>query len=82
MVMLWRLIIEDFLPTIQNIYGVYNIIANTLSRFPSTSVDKYEPNRSKVQCRANKLLEIIRAKNSKYFYPLSILNVQREQQKS
>ena len=39
-VMRWRLIIIEFGPNIQNIVGVDNIVADTLSRLPSTSVNK------------------------------------------
>ena len=56
MVVRWRLIIEEFGPNIKYIYGVDNIVADTLSRFPSTSVDKYEPRKINGQCSANKLL--------------------------
>ena len=37
----WRLIIEDFWPNIKHISGVDNLVADTLSILPSTSVDKY-----------------------------------------
>ena len=40
MVMRWRLVIEEFGPNIQNIARVYNIVADTLSRLPSTPIDK------------------------------------------
>ena len=39
-VMRWRLILKDFGPNIQHISGVDNIVAYTLSLFPSTSIDK------------------------------------------
>ena len=38
-VMLWILIIEEFATNIQYIYEVDNIVDDTLSRLPSTSVD-------------------------------------------
>ena len=41
-VMRWQLILEESGINIQHIYGVDNIVADTLSRFPSTPSDKYE----------------------------------------
>ena len=38
---LWRLIIVEFGPNIQHIYGVDNIVSDTISRFPSTPSNKY-----------------------------------------
>ena len=55
MLMLWQLIFEEFGPNIQNISGVDNIVADKLSRLPSTPIEKYEPCTRKAQCRANKL---------------------------
>ena len=59
-VMRWKLIIEEFEPTIQNIAGVDNILDDTLSIFPSTPSDKYKYCTRKAQCRANELFEIDR----------------------
>ena len=59
-VMQWRLIIENSGPNIQHISVVDNIVADTISRLLSTSVDKYDPNTSKSQCCANKLFSIFR----------------------
>ena len=42
-VMRWRLILEDFGPNIQHIAGIDNILADTLSRMPSTPSNKNEP---------------------------------------
>ena len=42
-VMRWRLIIEEFGPNIQHIAGVDNIVADMLSRLPSTPSNKYNP---------------------------------------
>ena len=64
-VMSLLLIIEESGPNIQHISGVYNIIVDMLSRFPSTSIDKYEPITSKDQCCANKLFIISRTENNK-----------------
>ena len=52
----WRLILEEFGPDIQHIYGVDNIVADTLSRFLSVPIDKYESCTKKTQCHATKLL--------------------------
>ena len=77
----WKLIIVEFGPNIQHISGVDNIVADTLSRFPSTPSNKYEPCTSKAQCHANELFALGRIENNKYRFPLNILIVQREQQK-
>ena len=66
--MRWQLIIEEFGPNIQHIYVVDNIVADALSRFPSTSADKYDPSTRKAQCRANELFTIIRSENNKYCF--------------
>ena len=79
--MLWQLILKDFGLNIQHIAGVENIVAGTLSRFPSTSINKYEPCTRKSQCCANKLFTIGRVENNEYRFPLNLLIVQREQQK-
>ena len=79
--MRWSLIIEEFGPNIQHIAGVDNIVADTLSGLPYTSINKYKPNTRKDQCRTNKLFAISRAENNKDCSSLNLLNVQREQQK-
>ena len=43
----WRLIFKYFGPNIQNIYGVDNIVSDTLNRLPYIPVDNYEPITSK-----------------------------------
>ena len=55
-----RLILEEFGPNIQHIYGIDNILADTLSRLASTSVDKYNPSTREYQCCANELFRISR----------------------
>ena len=80
-VMRWRLIIEEFGPNIQHIDGVENMVADTLSRFPSTPSNKYETCTRKYQFRMNELFVIGRVENNKDFFPLNILIVQREQEK-
>ena len=56
----WWLVLKYFGPNIHHIYGVDNIVADMISRFPSTSVDKYEPTVSRAQCCANELFAIVR----------------------
>ena len=68
MVMRWRLIIEEFGPNIQHISGFYNIVADMLSRFPSTYVNKCDPSTIKDQCCVNKLFAIGRVENNDIFY--------------
>ena len=77
----WRLILEDFGPNIQHIDGVENMVADTLSRFPSTPSNKYETCTRKYQFRMNELFVIGRVENNKDFFPLNVLIVQREQEK-
>ena len=59
----WRLIIGAFGPNIQHIAGVKNMVADTLSRFPSTPSKKYEPCTRNDQCHANELFTIGRVVN-------------------
>ena len=73
--MRWQLIIEEFGPNIQDLFGVDIIVSYTLGIFPSTSVKKYEPITSKSQCCANELFEIVREENKEDFVPLNILNM-------
>ena len=74
----WQPIIKEFGPNIQNISGVDNIVADTLSILPYTYVNKYKPSTVKDQCRVNELFTISRAENNKYPPPpLNLLNVQR-----
>ena len=61
------IILKSFGPNIQHISGVDNIVAYILSRFPSTSVEKYEPSTSKAQCHAKVLLEIVREEKKGLF---------------
>ena len=49
-VMWWRLILKDFVSTIQKIYGFDYIKAYRISRLSSTRVDKYKPITVKDQC--------------------------------
>ena len=77
----WRLIIKEFGPKVQHIAGFDNIIADTLSRLPSTPSDNNEPCTRKDQCRGNKLFAIGREENTDNCFPLKLLIVQREKQK-
>ena len=56
--MQWQLLIKEFRPTIRDIDIVGNIVAETISRLLSTSVDKYKPITSKAQFCTNKLFEL------------------------
>ena len=55
--------LEEFGPNVQHIAGVDNIVADTLSRFPSKSSDKYESCTRKAQCCADALFTLDRVKN-------------------
>ena len=81
MMMWWQLIPEDFGPNIQNISVIENIVADTQSILPSKSANKYEHITSKSQCHAKDLFAIDIEENNYYYFLLTVLNVQREQQK-
>ena len=74
--MRWRLILKDFDPNIQNIDVVDNIGSDTLSIFPSTPRNKYDPCTRKDQCRANELFSIDRVENNEDCFPINLLIVQ------
>ena len=38
--MYWRLVLKEFGPNIQHIYGVDNIVADTISRLMSTTIEQ------------------------------------------
>ena len=65
--MLWRIIIKEFGGNIPHIAGVDSIVADTISIFPSTSVDKYKPRTMKAECFENCLFAIGRYENNEYF---------------
>ena len=77
----WRFILEEFGPNMQHISGAENKVADMISIFSYTSVDKYNPRTKKAQCFVNKLFAISREEKNEDCFPLNILNVQREQQK-
>ena len=76
--MRWRLIIEDFGPNIQHIYGVDNIVSDMLIRLTYASADTYDPSTVNAQCHTKELLAISREENKKYRFLLNILNLHRE----
>ena len=80
-VMLGLLILEEFGPNIKHIAGVDNIIADMLSTFTSTSINKYKLRTSRAQCLPDELFTIIWVENIKDCFPLNLLVVQRQQQK-
>ena len=80
-VMHWRLIIEDFWPNLQIIAGIDNIVSDKLIILSYTYVDKYKPIIIKAQCRANHSFSTGRLKKNNYYFPVDLLNVQREQKK-
>ena len=73
--MCWQLILEEFGPNIQYIYGVDNIVADTLSILPSTRSKNYESCTRKDQCRANELFALGRVEKNKDCFPLNLLIV-------
>ena len=79
--MCWRLILEEFGYNIHHIYGVDNILSDTLSILPSTPSDKYNLCISEDQCRANELFAHGRIENNKNSSLLILLIVNIEQQK-
>ena len=60
--MRWKIIIEEFGPNIQHIATFDNIVADALSRFPSTPGNKYKPSTMKAQFHVNDLFAISRVK--------------------
>ena len=55
-VMHWQLIIEEFGTNIQQIAGVYNLVADTLSRLPYTPSDKYESCKKEVSVSCERVI--------------------------
>ena len=79
--MRWRLIIEEFGPNIQHIYGVDKIVSDKLSRWPSMPSRKYNTCTRKAQRYTNKSFTIGRVENNKDCFLLNILIVKRDKQK-
>ena len=78
-VMRWRLILEEFGPNIQHIDVVDNIVADKLSRLPSTHSNKYNTCTRKAHSRANESFTLGRIENNENYLLLNLLIVQREQ---
>ena len=76
-VMRWRLILEEFGPNIQHIAVVDNIVADKLSRLPSTPSNKYDTCTRKAQSCANESFTLGRMENNKDYLSLNLLIVQR-----
>ena len=53
-VMRWRMILEEFGPDIRHIAGIDNVVADAISRLPTTATDQSEP-RTEVQGLKDKL---------------------------
>ena len=77
----WKLILGQFVPNIQHIAGFDNILADKLIRLPYTPVNKYYTITVKDHCCENQLFALGRDKNNKFCFPLTLLNVEIEQQK-
>ena len=77
----WQLILKEFGPNFKHTVGFGTIVDNTLSRLPSTSVDKYKTCTRKAKCNTNELSEIIMAETNEDCFPLNLLIVQREKRK-
>ena len=58
------------------------MVADIFSRFPYTSVNKYEHITSNYRCHANVLFAICGVENNKDYFLLNLLTVQIEQQNS
>ena len=63
-------------PTIQHIYGFDDILSDILNILLHILVNKYEPNTSKYQCRAYKLLTIGREEKKQDCFSLNLFNFQ------
>jgi hypothetical protein len=77
-VMRWRLILEEFGPNIQHIPGIDNIVADTLSRFPSANYERHDTSTDSL-VRANEFFAFndIDIDDG---YPLTLFTVQQDQQ--
>jgi hypothetical protein len=81
-VMRWRLILEEFGPTIKHISGQDNIVADTLSRLPTTTLDETERSTDGSHHLAKRVFaaSLIRKHISEDIgFPLALSIVQREQ---
>ena len=80
-VMHWRLITKEFWPNKQHIYWVDNIVADTFSRFPSTTIDQYDTGTSKYLSIANDLFLTREEKANNCGYPIDLALIKQEKQK-
>ena len=53
----WKLILEEFGPSIHHIYGIDNLVADMISRLRSTTIDQYEPSTTIALSKANMLFK-------------------------
>ena len=58
-VVCWKLILKKFGPNIQHIAVIDNILADALSRFPSTTTNQYDSGTSTYISQANHLFATI-----------------------
>ena len=77
----WRLIIEDFWPNIKHISGVDNLVADTLSRFMSKTIDWYKLSTTRDLSRAKELFTTRSEQNIEEGYNLDLMLLQKKQQR-
>ena len=75
----WWLTLKDFELNIQHISGVENIVADTISRFLSTTFDLDESKTTRDLSKANGLFTTRAEQSVGDGYPLDLALVQREQ---
>ena len=80
-VMRWRMILEEFAPTIHHISGVDNIVADTLSRLESANVESQPSNTESINKAIKETYANNQSNDSLEGFPLEKLRVQKEQNK-
>jgi hypothetical protein len=80
-VMRGRLILEEFVPNIQHIAGVDNVVADMLSRVPLANCDRDELQHNNAQHDAKELFALEVSTANDDGFPLSLIKVFNEQQK-